>query len=111
MTHPLISDILSCKLMLDPLLVAISTCCFDVNNSKTISSATVGIILIFSKSRHKQVFSLRARLIIFIIKTVHEQGGCLVLSSCFNGLYFTKVNLILLVRVVGWLRFMSYVTE
>ena len=43
-------------------------------------------------------------------RTVHEQGGCLVLSSCFNVLYFTKVNLILLVRVVGLL-FMSYVTE
>ena len=43
-------------------------------------------------------------------RTAHEQGGCLVLSSCFNVLYFTKVNLILLVRVVGLL-FMSYVTE
>ena len=33
-TYPLISDILSCELMLDPSLVAISDCCFDVNNSR-----------------------------------------------------------------------------
>ena len=32
------------------------------------------------------------------------------LSFCFNVLYFTKANFILLVRVVGLL-FMSYVTE
>ena len=43
-------------------------------------------------------------------RTVHEQGSRLVLSSCFNVLYYTKVNLILLVRVVGLL-FMTYVTE
>ena len=48
--------------------------------------------------------------IFFFFRTVHEQGGCLVLSSCFNVLYFTKVNLILPDRVVGLL-FMSYVTE
>ena len=30
---PLISDILSCELMLDPSLVVISACSFDVNNS------------------------------------------------------------------------------
>ena len=31
---PLISDILPCELMLDPSLVVISACCFDVNNSR-----------------------------------------------------------------------------
>ena len=33
-TDPLISDILSCDLMLDPSLVAIYACCFDVDNSR-----------------------------------------------------------------------------
>ena len=33
-TDQLISDILSCELMLDPSLVAISACCFDIDNSR-----------------------------------------------------------------------------
>ena len=80
--------------------------CFSSCNVVFLSKLVVVfklIVSIFQKMKIKNVA-------IIIIRTVHEQGGCLVLSSCFNVLYFTKVNRILPVRVVGLL-FMSYVTE